>query len=283
MPHFALANLAPVLPEVVLAVGALVSVMIGAIGGEKSYALVRWVAILLMIAAGVLIFHADASNTAYFGIDDEFFAAGFDPALEEASADLGANAWQTFRFVTLPHMLPALAAGALIGFTLSLDDFVVTFFTSGPDSTTLPIKIYAMVRFSVTPAVNAASTVLIAVTALAAAALPLAGRVGSALAAPGPRGTVAGIALQSFLNYAFWAGLAWLLGYVLCRRRWAGRKIIPAYPAAADVRKMSIMSMAPSISARRAWTGRPSIVWPARPGLTGTTSKPLSIRYCMTK
>jgi hypothetical protein len=53
----------------------------------------------------------------------------------------------------------------------------------------------------------------------------------------GPRGTVGGIALQSLGNYAFWAGLAWLLGYVLFRRRWAARKIIPAYPAAADIRR----------------------------------------------
>jgi len=96
--------------------------------------------------------------------------AGFDPALEEASRDLGAGTWQTFRCIMLPHMLPGIAAGALIALTLSLDDFVVTFFTSGPGSTTLPIKIYAMVRFSVTPAVNAASTVLILLTALAAAA-----------------------------------------------------------------------------------------------------------------
>jgi spermidine/putrescine transport system permease protein len=95
--------------------------------------------------------------------------AGFDPVLEEASRDLGAGIWQTFRYVTLPHMLPGIAAGALIALTLSLDDFVVTFFTSGPGSTTLPIKIYSMVRFSVTPAVNAASTVLILLTALAAA------------------------------------------------------------------------------------------------------------------
>jgi spermidine/putrescine transport system permease protein len=95
---------------------------------------------------------------------------GIDPALEEASRDLGAGFWQTFRFVIWPHMLHGVAAGALIAFTLSLDDFVVTFFTSGPGSTTLPVKIYAMVRFSVTPAINAASTVLILLTAIAATA-----------------------------------------------------------------------------------------------------------------
>lgn len=90
--------------------------------------------------------------------------AGFDHSLEEAARDLGANQWQTFKDVTLPYMVPGIVAGALLALTLSLDDFVITFFTSGPGSTTLPIKIYSMVRFSVTPEVNAASTVLIVIT-----------------------------------------------------------------------------------------------------------------------
>jgi spermidine/putrescine transport system permease protein len=90
--------------------------------------------------------------------------AGFDESLEEASRDLGANGWQTFWSVTFPYMVPGVVAGALLAFTLSLDDFVITFFTSGPGSTTFPIKIYSMVRFSVTPEVNAASTVLIVLT-----------------------------------------------------------------------------------------------------------------------
>ena len=89
---------------------------------------------------------------------------GFDHSLEEAARDLGANQWQTFKDITLPYMMPGIVAGALLALTLSLDDFVITFFTSGPGSTTLPIKIYSMVRFSVTPEVNAASTVLIAIT-----------------------------------------------------------------------------------------------------------------------
>ena len=90
--------------------------------------------------------------------------AGFDRSLEEASRDLGASQWQTFFYVTLPYLVPGVVAGALLAFTLSLDDFVITFFTSGPGSTTFPIKIYSMVRFSVTPEVNAASTVLIVMT-----------------------------------------------------------------------------------------------------------------------
>ena len=89
---------------------------------------------------------------------------GFDPALEEAAVDLGANQWQVMRDVTLPYLRPGVIAGAMLSFTLSLDDFVITFFTSGPGSTTFPIKIYSMVRFSVTPEVNAASTLLIVVT-----------------------------------------------------------------------------------------------------------------------
>ena len=64
----------------------------------------------------------------------------------------------------LPHIRPALIAGALLAFTLSLDDFVITFFTSGPDTVTFPVKVYSMLRFSVTPEVNAASTMLIVLT-----------------------------------------------------------------------------------------------------------------------
>ncbi len=92
--------------------------------------------------------------------------AGFDRALEEASKDLGASEWQTFRHVTLPYMRPGLLAGALLAMTLSLDDFVITFFTSGPGTVTFPVKVYSMVRFGATPEVNAASTVLIVVTVL---------------------------------------------------------------------------------------------------------------------
>jgi spermidine/putrescine transport system permease protein len=90
--------------------------------------------------------------------------AGFDTSLEEASQDLGASEWQTFWHVTFPYMIPGLVAGALMAFVLSLDDFVITFFTAGVGSTTFPIKIYSMLRFSVTPEVNAASTVLIVIT-----------------------------------------------------------------------------------------------------------------------
>ena len=102
--------------------------------------------------------------------------ASFNRELEEAAKDLGASEWRIFRDILIPHMRPGLLAGGLLAFTLSLDDFVITFFTSGPDTTTFPVKVYSMVRFSVTPEVNAASTILIVITvALTAIALRLQG------------------------------------------------------------------------------------------------------------
>jgi spermidine/putrescine transport system permease protein len=90
--------------------------------------------------------------------------ASFNREIEEAARDLGAGELRALYDVVLPHLRPALIAGALLAFTLSLDDFVITFFTAGPNTVTFPVKIYAMVRFSVTPEVNAASTVLMAIT-----------------------------------------------------------------------------------------------------------------------
>ena len=92
--------------------------------------------------------------------------ASFNREEEEAAKDLGATEWQSFRDVLLPHMKPGLIAGALLSFTLSLDDFVITFFTSGPNTITFPVKVYSMVRFSVTPEVNAVSALLILLTVI---------------------------------------------------------------------------------------------------------------------
>jgi spermidine/putrescine transport system permease protein len=105
--------------------------------------------------------------------------ANFNRELEEAAKDLGAGEWQAIRDVIVPHMKPGLIAGGLLAFTLSLDDFVITFFTAGPETVTFPLKVYSMVRFSVTPEVNAASTVLIVITVvLTALAMWLQGRSG---------------------------------------------------------------------------------------------------------
>jgi spermidine/putrescine transport system permease protein len=81
--------------------------------------------------------------------------------VEEAAADLGANEWTTFWRVTVPLIAPGILSGAMLAFTLSLDDFVITFFTSGPGSTTLPIYVYGLLRRVVTPEVNALSTLWI--------------------------------------------------------------------------------------------------------------------------
>ena len=83
---------------------------------------------------------------------------GFDKSIEEAAMDLGANELTTFWRVTLPTIMPGVMSGALLAFTLSLDDYVITYFTAGPGSTTLPLRIFSMVRFAVTPEVNALST-----------------------------------------------------------------------------------------------------------------------------
>jgi len=88
--------------------------------------------------------------------------ASLDPALEEAAADLGAGGFATFRYVTFPLIWPGVLAGALLAFSLSLDDFVITFFTAGPGSTTLPLYIFGSVKRGVTPEIHALSSILIA-------------------------------------------------------------------------------------------------------------------------
>jgi len=90
--------------------------------------------------------------------------AGMDESLTEAARDLGASPWQAFRLVTLPLIMPGVVAGALMAFTLSIDDFVITFFTAGVGSSTLPLQIYTMVKIAVTPEVNAISTLLMLLT-----------------------------------------------------------------------------------------------------------------------
>lgn len=90
----------------------------------------------------------------------------FDHSLEEAALDLGCTPFDAFRSVTLPIIAPAVIAGWLLAFTLSLDDLVIASFTSGPSATTLPIKIYSSVRLGVSPEINALSTILIAIVTI---------------------------------------------------------------------------------------------------------------------
>ncbi|MGR0318407.1 ABC transporter permease [Agromyces sp. ZXT2-3] len=93
--------------------------------------------------------------------------ANLDPSLEEASRDLGMGPAKTFLRITLPQLAPGIVAGALLAFTLSLDEFVIAFFTTAPTQPTLPIVIYSMVRFGVTPEVNALATLLLLVSIVA--------------------------------------------------------------------------------------------------------------------
>jgi len=86
---------------------------------------------------------------------------GMDRALEEAAMDLGADEWTTFFKVTIPQLLPGIIAAALLAFSLSFDDFVITFFVAGVGATTLPLKIYSMVRLGVSPKINALSALIV--------------------------------------------------------------------------------------------------------------------------
>ena len=128
-----------------------------------------WERGLLTVAAA----HATFA-TAFAAVVVHARLIGFDPALEEAAADLGAPPLGVFLRITLPLIAPAVAAAWLLAFALSLDDFVIAAFTSGPGATTLPMKIYSQVRLGVTPEINAVSTLLIAAVALAVIAATLA-------------------------------------------------------------------------------------------------------------
>ncbi|MFM2130430.1 MAG: hypothetical protein RL477_1976 [Pseudomonadota bacterium] len=120
----------------------------------------------------VTVAHA-TFTTAFVAVIVQSRLVGFDRSLEEAAMDLGATPLRTFFAVTLPLIAPALAAGWLLAFTLSLDDLVISSFASGPGATTLPMRIYSQVRLGVTPEINAVSTLLIAVVAVGAIAATL--------------------------------------------------------------------------------------------------------------
>ncbi|WP_424929238.1 ABC transporter permease [Amaricoccus tamworthensis] len=123
--------------------------------------------LLLFIAIGlergvftIVLAHATFSMC-YVSVVVSSRMASFDESLEEAAYDLGCTGWDAFKSVTLPIIAPAVISGWLLAFTLSLDDLVIASFTSGPSSTTLPIKIYSSVRLGVSPEINALSTIII--------------------------------------------------------------------------------------------------------------------------
>ncbi|MER6830651.1 ABC transporter permease [Streptosporangium sp. NPDC000563] len=133
----------------------------------------------LVLAIGLLMFYATIKST--LGLHSVLLAhtvfgmafvtavvrtrlTGADTSLEEASRDLGATPFTTFLRVTLPQLAPGIMAGALLAFTLSIDEFVIAYFTAAPTTPTLPIVIYSMVRFGVTPEINALATLLLLVS-----------------------------------------------------------------------------------------------------------------------
>jgi spermidine/putrescine transport system permease protein len=140
-----------ILPDLVLAIGLL--------------SFFTWVGFSLGLTT-VMLAHA-AFGTAFVVAVVRARLVQLDRSLEEASQDLGAGWFATFVRVTLPSIAPAVLAGALLSFTLSLDEFVIAFFTNGPNTPTLPIEIYSRVRFGVTPEINALASILLAVSVAA--------------------------------------------------------------------------------------------------------------------
>ncbi len=113
----------------------------------------------------VIIAHV-AFNISFVAVVVRASLKSFDWRLEEAAQDLGANELKTFQRITLPLILPGILGGALLGFTLSLDDYVIAFFTTGPGASTLPIEVFSKIRRSVTPEINAISTIMLLASVL---------------------------------------------------------------------------------------------------------------------
>jgi spermidine/putrescine transport system permease protein len=121
----------------------------------------------------------------YVAITVRARAVGMNPQLEEAARDLGDSAWGALRHVTLPLIAPAVLAGALLAFALSFDDYVVTVFNAGIGTTTLPLYIYSAIKFGVSPEINAISTIIVAITAIALFLAWRFGRLGGSRASRG--------------------------------------------------------------------------------------------------
>jgi spermidine/putrescine transport system permease protein len=156
-----------VLPDIVAAVAMLMF-----------FSMLRNLLGLFELGLSTMIIAHITFQTPFIGIIVRSRLADMDPAMEEAAHDLGADAWQTFRHVTLPLMMPGVFAGAALAFTMSIDDFVVSFFTAGPGSTTLPILIYSSVKRGITPDINALSTLIVLASVMGTIVLMLLQRHG---------------------------------------------------------------------------------------------------------
>ena len=150
-----------VIPEIVMGIGILT--LFSQLFGIINNALGLEGASRLSLGLGTVIVSHIAFMVPFVTLVVQARLQGFDKSFEEAAMDLGANEWTTFRRITFPMILPGVLSGALLAFTLSLDDFVITFFTNGPGSTTLPIYVYGLLRRIITPQVNALSTVWITI------------------------------------------------------------------------------------------------------------------------
>lgn len=148
-----------VIPEIVMGIGILV--LFTQLFGILNNAFGLTGDSRLSMGLGTVIVSHIAFSVPFVTLVVQARLHGFDKSFEEAAMDLGANEWTTFRRVTFPMILPGILSGGLLAFTLSLDDFVITFFTNGPGSTTLPIYVYGLLRRIITPQVNALSTVWI--------------------------------------------------------------------------------------------------------------------------
>jgi spermidine/putrescine transport system permease protein len=147
-PTLAILYLPIVIPEIVLGCALL-----------TFFAMTRWQLSLWTVLAAHVSF-----SISYVAVIVRARLAGFDRSLEEAALDLGARPLGMFTRVKLPLMLPGIIAGALLVFTVSIDDYVITSFVAGADSTTLPLRIASMVKTGLTPEVNAVSTLLLVLT-----------------------------------------------------------------------------------------------------------------------
>jgi len=131
----------------------------------------------LPLGRGSIVLAHIAFNISFVAIVVRARLAHMDDAMEEAAADLYASRWQTFRRVTLPLIMPGVLGGALLALTLSLDDVVITSFVQGPGATTLPVHVFGLIRRSVTPEINAVSTLMVTASmVLVFASLAIQGR-----------------------------------------------------------------------------------------------------------
>jgi spermidine/putrescine transport system permease protein len=147
-----------IIPDIAMSIMLLIFFNVTGIGFDPWR--VNFFGLSLTVPYSVIIGHV-AFNISFVAIIVRARLAQMDQTLEEAASDLYANPWQTFWRITLPMMMPGILGGALLAFTLSLDDFVVTFFTSGAGFNTLPVRVFGMIKKGVTPKINAVSTLML--------------------------------------------------------------------------------------------------------------------------